>query len=132
MARPEALVEGGVIDRCEVIGGDMFKAVPAGADAYIIKRVLMDWGDDQATTILRNCAAVMPAVGKVLVVEMLMSPGNGPSPGKPFDILMLLNQRGGRIRTEAELRALFTAAGLRLMRVIATPSPNSILEGVPA
>ena len=110
----------------------MLRAVPVGADAYIIKRVLMDWGDEQAATILRNCAAPMPEGGKVLVVEMLMGTGDAPSPAKSFDILMLLNQPGGRIRTEAEFRALFTAAGLRLTRVIPTASPNSILECVRA
>jgi hypothetical protein len=46
-----------------------------------------------------------------------------------FDILMMLVHTGARIRTEAEFRNLF-AAGLRLTRVIPTPSPNSILEGM--
>jgi hypothetical protein len=132
VANPVPLVEAGVVDRCEVIGGDMLQAVPVGADAYIIKRVLMDWGDEQAATILRNCAAAMPEAGKALVVEMLMATGDAPSPAKSFDILMLLNQPGGRIRTEAEFKVLFSAAGLRLTRVIATASPNSILEGVRA
>jgi O-methyltransferase len=132
VANPVPLVEAGVLDRCEAIGGDMLQAVPVGADAYVIKRVLMDWGDEQAATILRNCAAAMPEAGKALVVEMLMGTGDASSPGKSFDILMLLNQPGGRIRTEAEFRALFTAAGLRLTRVIPTASPNSILEGVRA
>jgi hypothetical protein len=121
-----------VEDRCEVIGGDMFHDVPLHADAYLIKRVLMDWGDEQATAILRNCATAMAENGKVLVVEMLLAPGNDPSPGKPFDILMLLNQPGGRIRTKAEFHQLFTASGLRLTRVLATASQNSILEGVRA
>ena len=124
------LVEAGVTDRCQVIGGDMLRAVPGGADAYLIKRVLMDWGDEQAATILRNCASAMTQRGKVLVVEMLLAPGNDPSPAKTFDLLMLLNQPGGRIRTEAEFRALFTAAGLDLTRVISTSSPNYILEGI--
>jgi O-methyltransferase len=132
VADPAPLVQAGLANRCEVIGGDMLEAVPDGADAYIIKRVLMDWGDEEATTILRNCAAAMPEDGKALVVEMLMGSANDPSPGKPFDILMLLNQPGGRIRTEAEFTALFTAAGLRLTRVIPTASPNSILECVRA
>lgn len=126
------LVDCGVADRCDVIGGDMFQAVPAGADAYVIKRVLMDWGDEQAAAVLRNCAAAMSEAGRALVVEMLMGPGNDPSPAKSFDILMLLNQPGGRIRTQAEFRGLFAAAGLRLTRVIPTASPNSILEAVRA
>jgi hypothetical protein len=121
-----------VEDRCEVIGGDMFDGVPPGADAYLIKRVLMDWGDEPAVAILRNCATAMSDDGKVVVVEMILAPGNDPSPGKPFDILMLLNQPGGRIRTEAEFHRLFSAAGLRLNRVIPTTSQNSVLEGVRA
>lgn len=123
------LQEAGVADRCEVVGEDMLRQVPA-ADAYLIKRVIMDWGDEQAATILRNCATSMTGTGTVLVVEMLLTPGNDPSPSKAFDLLMLLNQPGGRIRTEAQHKALFTAAGLHLTRVIPTPSPNYILEGV--
>ena len=92
----------------------------------------MDWGDEQAARILRNCAGVLPEDGKVLAVEMVLPPGNEPSPSKAFDILMLLNHAGARIRTEAEFGELFMAAGLRLIRVIPTPSPNSILEGVRA
>jgi hypothetical protein len=131
VARATALDEAHVTGRCQVIGGDMLASVPAGADAYLIKRVLMDWADDDATALLRHCAAAMAERGKVIVVEMLMPAGNDPSPAKPFDVLMLLNQ-AGRIRTEAEFRQLFTAAGLRLARIIPTASPNSILEGVRA
>ena len=107
----------------------MLASVPGGADAYLIKRVLMDWGDEDAAEAPRNCAAAMAEGGKVVAVEMVMAAGNDPSPARPFDILMLLTQPGGRIRTGAEFRQLFTAAGLRLIRVISTASPNSVLEG---
>jgi O-methyltransferase domain len=132
VAHPAPLEEAGVADRCEVIGGDMLEGVPTGADAYVIKRVLMDWGDEQATRLLRNCADAMPEDGKVLAAEMVLPPGNEPHPGKTFDVLMLLILAGDRIRTEAEFRDLFAAAGLRLTRVIPTASPNSIVEGVRA
>lgn len=132
VARPTPLEEAGVAHRCDVMGGDMLQRVPAGADAYIVKRVLMDWGDEQAVRILQNCAEAMPDDGKVLAVEMILPAGNQPSPGKPFDVLMLLMHPGARIRTEAELANLFRAAGLRLNRIIATASPNSILEGMRA
>jgi C-methyltransferase len=132
VADPAPLSDARVVNRCEVIGGDMLQRVPAGADAYIVKRVLMDWGDEQAARILQNCAEAMPEDGKVLVVEMVLPPGNQPTPGKPFDVLMLLMHPGARIRTDAELGHLFGDAGLRVNRVIATPSPNSILEGVRA
>ncbi len=122
----------GVAHRCEIVGGDMLNGVPAGADAYMLKRILMDWSDDKAATILRNCAAVAPGRGKVLAVEMVLPPGNDPSPAKTFDLLMLLHHPGARIRTEAEFDRLFSAAGLHLTKIIPTASPNSILEAVPA
>jgi len=108
----------------------MFREVPRDADAYLIKRVLMDWGDEQAVRILRNCAEALPPSGKVLVVEMVLPPDNDPSPAKLFDLLMLVHHKGGRVRTESEFRNLFAAAGLRLAKSIQTASPNSILEGV--
>jgi hypothetical protein len=122
----------GVAERCEVLGGDILQGVPGGADVYLLKRVLMIWGDEPAIRVLRHCAAALPEQGRVLVVEMAMPTGNDPSPARSFDLLMLLANEDGRVRTEAEFRDLFAAAGLRLARVIPTASPNAILEGVSA
>jgi hypothetical protein len=122
----------GVADRCDVVGDDMLQGVPGGADGYVIKRVLMLWGNEPAIQVLRHCAEAIPHQGRVLVVEMVMPPGNDPSAARSFDLLMLLANEEGRVRTEAEFRDLFAAAGLRLARVIPTASPNSILEGVTA
>ena len=47
-----------------------------------------------------------------------------------MDLQMMLLFGGVRIRTEAELAGLFTAAGLTVTRRLpAPPSPNVILEG---
>ena len=107
----------------------MLQGVPRGADAYLVKRVLMIWDDRQSVRVLQNCADALSRGGKVLVVEMVMPQGNDPSPAKVFDLLMMI-QHHGRIRTETEFRGLFANAGLRLTQVIPTASPNSILEGV--
>ena len=131
VANVTPLEAAGIADRCEVVAGDMLQGVPGGVDAYLIKRVLMIWGDEPAVQVLRHCAKTLPEGGKVLVVEMVMPTSNDPSPARTFDLLMLLGNVGGRVRTEAEFRDLFAAAGLRLDRVIPTASPNSILEGVP-
>ena len=136
--RPDVAGRGGVLEaagvagRCTVVGGDMLAGVPGGGDAYLVKWVLMDRPDDVAVRLLRNCAAAMGEGGRVVVVEMVMPPGGEPSFSKLMDVQMLLLFGGGRIRTEAEFRDLFAAAGLRLTRVIPTPSPNSIIEGVRA
>lgn len=119
----------GLRDRCTVIGrGDMLEAVPAGGDPYMIKRVLMIWGDEDAVRVLKNCTAKLSPGGKVLVIEMVMPPLGERGPAAIFDILMLLANKGGRVRTEAEFRELFVSAGLKLGRLIPTASPNVLLE----
>ncbi len=44
----------------------------------------------------------------------------------------MLVHAGGRERTEAEYRARLEAADLRLVRIVATATPFSVLEAVPA
>ena len=96
----------------------------------MIKRVLMIFGDAEAITVLKNCVAHVRSGGKVLVVEMVMPPVGEPGPEDgTVDILMMLGNKGGRIRTETEFRELFAEAGLKLDRVIPTRSPNVLLEG---
>src|SRR5262247_124555 len=39
-----ALMESsGTADRCEVVGGNFFDAVPSGGDAYILSWIIHDW-----------------------------------------------------------------------------------------
>jgi len=97
--------------RCEAVGGDFFAAVPAGGDAYLLKYVLHDWDDARCTAILRACRRAVPAAGRVLVIELQVPPGDGPSFAKSQDVNMLVNAGGGRERTAAEYGALFAAAG---------------------
>lgn len=117
--------------RSEVIGGDFFAAVPAGADGYVMKYIIHDWDDEKCVRILGNCRAAMDPQGRVLVVDHVIPPGNGANWGKLLDINMMVLPRGQE-RTKAEFRALFAAAGLRLKRVVPTACPLSILEGVAA
>jgi hypothetical protein len=124
-----------VAERCEIVGGDMVQSVPSGGDAYVIKMVFTGEPDERAVAVLRNCAEAMAAGGRILVVDIVLPSGDEPSPSRAFDLLMLTLFGRGRLRTEAEFRALFAAGGLELTRVIPTESainPMSILEGVPA
>lgn len=118
----------GVGSRCDVVGGDFFASAPAG-DAYIIKHIIHDWDDERACTILKNCHRAMNENGKLLVVEMVIPEGNGPSLGKLLDLEMLVLLHSFE-RTEAQYGALFERAGFKLTRVVPTPSPYSVIEGV--
>ena len=55
--------------------------------------------------------------------------GNAPSPGKLFDINLLV-MTGGRERTEREFRELFAASGFELARVVRAGATD-IIEGRP-
>jgi O-methyltransferase domain/Dimerisation domain len=128
------LREDDVTDRCTCVGGDFFDAVPAGGDAYILKDIVHDWDDGRARAILCNCRAAMarrPGSGaRLLLVEKVIPPGNGPFPGKLTDITMLLIA-GGRERTTNQYQALLREAGFVVTRIIATRSPASVIEAVP-
>jgi len=125
------LLSAGVSDRCRIAQGDFFQSIPAGADAYLFRHIIHDWTDEQSTQILVNCRKVMPANGRLLLVETVVPTGNTRSIAKDFDFAMLLYP-GGKERTEAEYRALFAGAGFALRGITPTNSPVSVIEGRPA
>jgi hypothetical protein len=119
------------MDRCTLASGDMSSAVPAGADAYIMKHIIHDWPDDVCIKILRACRQAVNPGGKLLVVDNVILPGNDFAPGKFLDIQMLIFP-GGCERTEKQFRDLFAASGWQLTRILPTAVPESIVEGIPA
>ncbi|HSQ57871.1 MAG TPA: methyltransferase, partial [Gemmata sp.] len=122
--------DAGLSDRCRTEGGDFFKTVPAGADAYMMMHIIHDWPDDRAATILKNCRKSVNPGGKLLVVDSVVAGPNEPDMAKVLDLEMLLIP-GGKERTEAEFAALFAAAGWKLNRVVRTKSPKCVIEGAP-
>ncbi len=127
----ERIAAEGLAERCEIIGGDFFVSVPSGADAYILKWIIHDWDEERALTILKNCHQAMPANGKLILVEAVVPASNEPHFSKFIDLNMLV-MTGGRERTPVEYEKLLAASGFQLTRVIPTPSPMSVIEGVRA
>lgn len=117
---------GGDLPRTQFVVGDFFESVPS-SDAYIMKKVIHDWDDEQAVTILRNCRKAMLPGGKVLVAETIIPEGNQADQVKYMDVVMLA-VTGGLERTEAQFAKLFEAAGLQLKRVVQTRGPICVLE----
>jgi hypothetical protein len=128
----KAKVEASAIaDRCEVVGGDFFQSVPAGADAIILKWIIHDWNDQQSVAILKNCHSALPENGKLMLVEAVVPQSSEPHFSKFIDLNMLV-MTGGRERTEEEFRKLYEDSGFKLTRVVPTESPFSVIEGVKA
>jgi ubiquinone/menaquinone biosynthesis C-methylase UbiE len=124
----ERIQAAGLVDRCKLVAGSFFEAVPEGADAYVLRHIIHDWDEEKCLTILRNCHRAMSAAGKLLVIESVIPPGNEPFHGKFLDLVMLLIP-GGQERTEDEYRTLFGRAGFELTRIVPTGSAVSIVEG---
>lgn len=127
----ETISKTDVSERVETVSGDFFASVPAGGDAYIMKHIIHDWDDDRALAILRNIRQAMKPGGRVLVVEAVIADGNGQDFGKLLDIEMLVSP-GGKERTAKEYEELFERAGLRMTRIVPTKSPYSVIEAVAA
>jgi hypothetical protein len=121
-----------VSQRIQLTEGHCLDSVPSGGDAYILMFVLHNWDDSRATRILQNCHQVMPLHGKLLLVEMIMPPGNDPFVGKFIDLESLLITPGGYERTTLQYQSLLESAGFRMTRIIATRTANSIIEAVKA
>jgi SAM-dependent methyltransferase len=129
VAGAEALRAPDVAGRCEIVAGDFFASVPAGGNAYILSRVIHDWDDDAALTILGHCRRAIRPDGRLLLVEGVSKPPNEPDPNKFLDVWFIGG--GGGERTEAEYRALLRRGGFSLARVVPAGGA-SILESRPA
>ncbi|HLZ57422.1 MAG TPA: methyltransferase [Ktedonosporobacter sp.] len=128
---PPLLAAAGVADRCEVIGGDAFTAVPEGRETYLLSRVIHDWDDEHALALLARCHQAMKPQGKVLLVERVILTESSPQVlVLESDVQMLVLSYGGRERTDAEYHALLNAAGFEVTRLIAVLAPFYVIEAV--
>jgi hypothetical protein len=103
----------GVNDRVTSVAQSFFDPLPAGADVYLLRKVLNDWPDRETVEILRCCADAARPSGTVVAIGGVVPDGTP----RPLSVEMLLV--GGRTNTLAEFRELAQEAGLE---VVATES----------
>lgn len=125
-----------VADRCELRVADLSEKVPAGANVYMLKHVLHGYTDEKAVAILRNCRAVVPATGSLLVIEFVLPDiVREPAPELVTRFMSDLNMlavTSGRERSEHEWRQLLEESGFILELNIPVPEMDmSILEARP-
>jgi orsellinic acid C2-O-methyltransferase len=114
----------GLADRYGFVSGDFFTdALPAGADAYLLKSVIHDWDDERSVAVLRRCREAMREDSRLLMVEVVLPDRLADEPAHRRMVwadLNMLVATGGRERTESEYNTLFDAAGLRVSRILPT------------
>jgi SAM-dependent methyltransferase len=126
----EQLDRAGLTDRVDIISGDFFESVPAGADAYVLRRILHDWDDDDAVKILRCVHRSMQPDARLLIVDAIVGPPNDDPLTKFLDLMMLVSE-GGRERTEAEWAALIDAGGYNFLRASRATANSHVIEATP-
>ncbi len=131
-----ARIEGSdLAGRCELVAGDFFKSVPAGADAYLLKSIAHNWDDERAAAILSHCRRAMPRHARVLLVERVMPErltGNGADRRTIRADLNMLVSHSGRERTRVEFEALLAQCGLELRSIEALALGFCLIEASPA
>jgi hypothetical protein len=114
----------GVADRVATVGQSFFDPLPAGADLYLLKSVLGDWPDREATMILARCAEAARPSGRVIVLS-----GVAPDEaGAPPPSLLMLVLVGGKDRSLSEFRELATRAELEVATARRQPSGRFVVE----
>ncbi|MDT0182943.1 methyltransferase [Microbacterium sp. ARD31] len=124
------LRETGVLARCRLEAGSFFETAPEDGDLYVLRRVVHDFDDDEATAILRTLRRHMPDDATLLLMESVVPAGNEPHLAKTLDLDMLVFV-GGRERTEREYADLLERSGFRMTRVVPTISTISLVEAGP-
>jgi SAM-dependent methyltransferase len=123
VARAAATFEAaGVTGRVKTIGQSFFDPLPAGADLYLLSKVLNDWPDRETLAILQRCAEAARPAGR-LVISGGVSPDEAPA---NLSLEMVLV--GGKSNTLAEFRELAREAGLEVCAAGRLPSGRFVVE----
>jgi hypothetical protein len=105
----EIFAAAGVADRVTTVGQSFFNALPPGADLYLLRGIINDWPDREATALLRRCAEAARPNGRVVILKSV-SP-DGTRSGLTIEMVLV----GGKHRTLTEFRELAQAAGLEIV-----------------
>jgi 2,7-dihydroxy-5-methyl-1-naphthoate 7-O-methyltransferase len=105
----ETFLGAGVADRVTTVGQSFFDPLPAGADLYLLKKVLNDWPDRETEAILRRCAEAARPSGRVVVMGGVSA---DDAPGR-LEIETVLV--GGRTSSVTAFRELARLAGLEVV-----------------
>ena len=125
-------------DLIEIKTGDVFEAVPSGADAIVMKHFISAWSDADALKIIANCRKALSQAGRLILLQSFVpeidepkTEADGIMPGI-FAVQINVATPGGGWRTRKQFQTLFEQGGFRLERVIRTSNSLSGMEFSPA
>lgn len=119
------------LDRVELVGGDMFEAVPQGLDVYLLCRVLAGWSDDAVVGVFERCREAMADSSSRLVILERVVVDEDPTVLPALWDLHLLMTNGGRHRTLERYTDMLGRAGLEVERVADLPAETTAIIAAP-
>ena len=118
----------------EIKTGDVFKEIPRGAQAIVMKHFISAWSDEDAKKILANCKAALPKDGRLILLQSFVpdldepkTEADGIMPGI-FAVQINVATPGGGWRTKKQFQELFESSGFKLEKVIKTTNSLSGME----
>ena len=120
----------GLVERIELVPGDLLAEILVTADLYLLNGVLRQWDDAHARAILANCRKAMPEDARLAIIERLLPERAADDPAAIMLDLHMMAITGGRARSLAEFEALLSETGLTLAKVTRSSSGLSIIEAV--
>src|SRR3954451_16696555 len=122
------LAERGLLERVELVPGDIFAPYRVTADLYLLKWILHDWDDAACRRLLTGLAETMPDGARAVVIEGLQEPNVVDSRFSMIDLEMLVVTEDGRERSADQLRQLMSAAGLTPTTQTVTATGTALLS----
>jgi len=119
-----------IAGRWKTVAGDFYTSIPAGANIYLLKRILHDKTDADCVRVLRACRQAMPGDSRLLIIDPLVPPGSDYAVSTKLSDVLMLAVFEGTERTEGHLAALLAEADLTLSRVIPTRPALTIIDAV--
>ena len=114
----------GLTSRTRIIGGSFRDcALPQGADAISLVRVLYDHSDETVTALLAHCHAALPSGGRLIISEPMTGGAQPTRAGDAYFALYTLAMRTGRTRSAAEIAQLCQTAGFDAVKAAPSRRP---------
>lgn len=124
---PEAtrrMAEAGLSGRVGLCGGSFRDgALPTGADAISLIRVLYDHADDTVTDLLAKCHAALPPGGRLIVAEPMSGGARPERAGDVYFSFYTMAMGTGRVRSAARIAEMCRAAGFDTVTIPRAPRP---------
>jgi len=123
--------DAGLADRAAITGGSFrTDAIPTGADAISLVRVLYDHTDETVRMLLAKVHAALPSGGRVLVSEPMSGGASPTRPGDAYFAIYCMAMGTGRARSAQEISKHLKDAGFAEVKTRKTNRPfiTSVVE----